>query len=222
MLQFRIKPILKRNSILHGNQLPKISYDSTLRLVTHQKANLRLKYHSKTIDIDSVGNAFTKTLLNQIIPYWLGTSWDFNGYTAKPKQGNIACGYFVSTTLLHAGCKLNRYKMAQKAAMEEALILEPKDSLFIRYTNRSKFIKEFIAKSKNGIYLIGLSFHVGYLYKSGNEVLFIHSNYINRQGVIVENAYTSEALEASDIFVVADLTNNNAFLKKWLNDIEIK
>ena len=164
----------------------------------------------------------TNLLLEGIIPYWYGTAWDFNGYTAKPKQGVIACGYFVSTTMLHAGFNLNRYKMAQKASMEEALCLEPKDSLFIRYTSRDKFVKEFSSNAKDGIYLVGLSFHVGYLYKSANDLFFIHSNYIDHQGVIKEKAMESQALEASDVFVVADITNNKSLLKKWLSGEEIK
>ncbi len=222
MLQFKFKQDVKIESINLKSQIPKVSYDSSKNYVSKVKSNLKRAFEQKTIDIDSVSKAMTNLLLESIIPYWYGTAWDFNGYTAKPKQGVIACGYFVSTTMLHAGFNLNRYKMAQKASMEEALCLEPKDSLFIRYTSRDKFVKEFSSKAKDGIYLVGLSFHVGYLYKSANDLFFIHSNYINHQGVIKEKAIESQALEASDVFVVADITNNEILVKKWLKGDEIK
>ena len=222
MLQFKFKQDVKIESINLKSQIPKVSYDSSKNYVSKVKSNLKRAFEQKTIDIDSVSKTMTNLLLESIIPYWYGTAWDFNGYTAKPKQGVIACGYFVSTTMLHAGFNLNRYKMAQKASMEEALCLEPKDSLFIRYTSRDKFVKEFSSNAKDGIYLVGLSFHVGYLYKSASELFFIHSNYINHQGVIKEKAIESQALEASDVFVVADITNNEILVKKWLNEDEIK
>ncbi len=222
MLQFKFKQDVKIESINLKSQVPKVSYDSSKNYVSKVKSNLKRAFEQKTIDIDSVSRAMTNLLLEGIIPYWYGTAWDFNGYTAKPKQGVIACGYFVSTTMLHAGFNLNRYKMAQKASMEEALCLEPKDSLFIRYTSRDKFVKEFSSNAKDGIYLVGLSFHVGYLYKSANDLFFIHSNYINQQGVIKEKAIESQALEASDVFVVADITNNQLLIKKWLEHLEVK
>ena len=63
----------------------------------------------------------SRNYLNQQIPEhifdaWYGTKWNFHGTTQTPRQGSIACGYFVTTTLEHAGFKLPRVKMAQQAA----------------------------------------------------------------------------------------------------------
>ena len=77
----------------------------------------------KKITLDSVKKSFTELLLNKIIPYWYGTTWSFNGHTSKPNQGEIACGYFVSTTLKDMGLKLNRYCLAQKSPIDEAKFL---------------------------------------------------------------------------------------------------
>lgn len=60
------------------------------------------------------------TLLNRIIPYWQGTTWSFEGHTNTPQQGNIACGYFISTTLKYVGINVNRYKLAQQSPINEA------------------------------------------------------------------------------------------------------
>ena len=53
---------------------------------------------------------FTRAVAETIIPDWIGTKWDFNGISEKPQQGNIACGYFVTTVLRDAGLNLARSK----------------------------------------------------------------------------------------------------------------
>ncbi|WP_346883237.1 hypothetical protein [uncultured Algibacter sp.] len=53
--------------------------------------------------IDSASHYIYSKLINDIVPHWYGTTWDFNGHTNIPNQGDIACGYFVSTTLKHIG-----------------------------------------------------------------------------------------------------------------------
>jgi len=36
-------------------------------------------------------------LVEEIFPAWSGTPWDFNGISQTPGEGEIACGYFVSS-----------------------------------------------------------------------------------------------------------------------------
>jgi hypothetical protein len=88
------------------------NYD-TLRVVLIQTQR---KYNKGDSSIYSARTYLMKTLKQQIFPSWYGTSWDFNGYTEKPLNGKIACGYFVTTTLKHIGFNLNRYKIAQQDA----------------------------------------------------------------------------------------------------------
>ena len=57
-------------------------------------------------------------LLQDIFPAWYGTDWAFHGTSTKPGEGAIACGYFVSTCLLHAGFKVERVKLAQQASQK--------------------------------------------------------------------------------------------------------
>ncbi|WMJ72126.1 hypothetical protein RCC89_02925 [Cytophagaceae bacterium ABcell3] len=63
------------------------------------QVSLKEKYDSGRISEDSVGRVFSDYLVNKLIPYWYGTKWDFEGHTDVPGKGEIACGYFVSTTL---------------------------------------------------------------------------------------------------------------------------
>ncbi len=199
-----------------------ISYDSARNYAAYTRKGLKLARDKKQLTDDSLAKVYTSIMVQQIIPYWYGTAWDFNGYTAKPGEGTVACGYFVSTTLQHSGIKLNRYKMAQKSSMDGALMLEPKDSLMIKYSTRDEFLPVFRAKCRDGLYMVGLSFHVGFLYKTGKEVYFIHSSYLDPVSVVQEKAADSEALGQSKIFVVADITHNKSLLKKWLDNEELK
>ncbi len=107
--------------------------------------------------------------------------------------------------------------MAQKTSMDGALMLEPKDSLYIKRSSRDIFLSEFKKTHKNGLYMVGLSNHVGYLYKQGSTVYFIHSSYVTPVAVVIEDAATSVALGYSKIFVVADITYNEELMQKWLN-----
>jgi hypothetical protein len=200
----------------------KVSYDSARNYCNNLKRSLKTAYDRKLVTDDSISRIFTQLLVSEIIPYWYGTAWDFNGYTAKPGEGTVACGYFVSTTLQHSGIKLNRYKMAQKASMDEAIMLEPRDSLYIRHGDRDDFLIAFRKKCRDGLYMVGLSFHVGYLYKTADEVYFLHSSYLDPVAVVHEKASESVALGQSTVFVVADITHNKKLMMKWLNNEELK
>lgn len=155
---------------------------------------------------------FEHFLLNQIIPHWYGTEWDFNGYTAIPNEGEIACGYFVSTTLEHIGIVLNRYQLAQQAGLNEAKSLAiDKSNYFTVYGWET--LRERMETYSDGIYFVGLDSHVGYIYKEEGILYFIHSNYIEDR-VMIEKAQYSPAFQ-SNIYVVAELSTNELLREKW-------
>ena len=85
------------------------NYESLRKRILVRKKELR------TMNPESRKIAFFHTLVDSIFPYWYGTEWDFNGITESPRKGEIACGYFVSTTLKHMGIRLNRYKNLTKS-----------------------------------------------------------------------------------------------------------
>lgn len=155
---------------------------------------------------------FEKYLLNQIIPHWYGTEWDFNGYTDIPNQGVIACGYFVSTTLEHVGVVINRYHLAQQGGLNEAKSLAIVDSNYFTVYGIDA-LKTKIKSYDDGIYFVGLDNHVGYLYKEKGVLYFIHSNYIEDR-VMIEKAEYAQAFQ-SNVYVVAELSTNEALLSKW-------
>ena len=161
----------------------------------------------------STGKDFENYLLNDIIPHWYGTEWDFNGYTAVPNQGEIACGYFVSTTLLHMGINVNRYKMAQQAGLYEAQTLALSEGNYRSIHGMDSLVVILKRDYSDGIYFVGLDSHVGYLYIKDQTPYFIHSNYIEDK-VMIEKALYASAFE-SGIYVVAEISTNEILLERW-------
>lgn len=205
-LNINFKP--KGNYTLIKNEIIKDrAYFETLFLTNSEKA------------IDSASSYLYSKLINDIVPHWYGTPWDFNGYTNIPNRGEIACGYFVSTTLKHLGFNLNRYKMAQQAGLNEAQVLQEKLNLKI-YSNLSfRDLKTKLNQVYNdGVYFVGLDNHVGYILIKDNELYFLHSSYYDDK-VMIELAKESPCFE-SNIYVFAEITTNKDLVKHWIfNDL---
>lgn len=170
---------------------------------------------NKTENIKNTGKKFSEDFAGKILPEWYGTSWTFTGHTEKPKQGNIACGYFVSTALRDAGFNLNRYRLAQLAPYNEAKTIACGELVKV-YQNfdKEKFIAETL-KFDDGLYFVGLDFHVGFLLKSSNQVHFIHSNYIDGAGVVKETIESSMAIQSKSYYVCS-ISSNSKLMRKWM------
>ena len=176
---------------------------------------------SKMHFIDSANALMVTNLLENIIPFWYGTEWDFNGYTAKPGEGVIACGYFVSTTLRDIGLNLNRYHMAQQAALNAAKSIQGDEALkFLRNVSNHQEVERFCQKHlSNGLYFVGLDSHVGFLYLKDRALYFIHSDYVSDK-VTAELAATSAAF-VSNMYVFCPISGNRSLTKKWLDNERI-
>lgn len=181
---------------------------------TYNAAKLKVRKDKKTA---SSGEDFENYLVNEIIPHWYGTEWDFNGYTSVPNQGVIACGYFVSTTLLHMGINVNRYKMAQQAGLYEAQTLALSEDNY-RTIYGSDSLKVILKSDySDGIYFVGLDNHVGYLYIKDQIPYFIHSNYIQDK-VMIQKAFYAPAFE-SGIYVIAEISTNEKLMERWRSGV---
>jgi len=178
----------------------------------------------KEVSIDSVALIFKQSLVNRIIPFWAGTPWTFEGHTSVPNKGEIACGYFVSTTLKHMGVNLNRYKLAQQSPINEAKSLAL-DSNVIKVNESS--MKETTLKIKekirDGIHFIGLGeSHVGFILKEKGELYLIHSNFAGNNGVEVELFEYSDVVTPYTWYYIVELSSNETFLKNWIKGKQIK
>jgi hypothetical protein len=201
---------------------PDRTYPAGRAHVAQQREALKSAHAAGRISTDSVGKAFTNCLLQEIIPHWYGTPWSFGGYTEKPGQDYIACGYFVSTTLLHGGLNLNRYRLAQQGPADEALMLSLGDT--VRVTRRGdaeKALALWRERLRDGLYFIGLGEnHVGYLLKQGAGLFLIHSNYAGPVEVQLQRAEESVLIGFRE-FYLADITFNRQLMEYWLNDRKV-
>lgn len=168
--------------------------------------------------IKEAGRVIHDLVAKKMLSAWYKTEWDFSGYTATPKEGKIACGYFVSTTLRDIGFNLDRYKLAQKSPLGEGRSLFlGEDPILIH----SDSLLTFVSCLSDGLYFLGLSNHVGFLSIEQGELFFIHSNYIGAVGVMKERLECSEAVKYSSGYILVPLSTNKALVRSWLDNTRL-
>ena len=209
-------PIGKIQSVSHNANFVSVdsSYASSKNFVATTKSRIRLDRISE----DSLSHLFTNLLTERIIPHWLGTPWSFEGHTSVPGSGEIACGYFVSTTLKDVGFNLDRYKFAQQLPIHEAKTLAlGKPLLEINDNSTDKRIIILKNTLKEGIYFIGFDqSHVGFIQKKNDKLFLIHSNYIGAEGVVIERIEDSLVFSYYTRIYIADISRNAALMKMWV------
>lgn len=194
-----------------------VGYEASYTASKKSVAATKSRIHLDRISEDSLSHLFTNLLTEKIIPHWLGTLWSFEGHTLVPGSGEIACGYFVSTTLKDVGFNLDRYKFAQQLPIHEAKTLALGNPLLeINSTSTDERIATLRDTLKEGIYFLGFDQnHVGYIQKKNNDLFVIHSNYIGAEGVVIEKIEDSQVFSYYDRIYIADISRNRALLSKW-------
>ncbi len=184
--------------------------------VNQDRIALRKGVNQGIISLDSVGTYFADMMRDKIIPYWYGTPWDFNGYTDEPRRGQVACGYFISTPLKHAGVRVNRYKLAQQAA-SNIIKSTGKGAKVKTFTSIPEFTDYLNTLPPEGLWVLGLSNHVTFVSREKGKNFIIQSGYYYPVSVTKKQLRFTEELKVSDIFVLGELSRNKGFLKAWLN-----
>ena len=223
-VQSQTPPIKRTNAPVNR---PAESYDSKVKAVAAERLNLAGEYKraasgaARKEVLERARIVFARSIDEDIFPHWYGTDWDFYGTTETPGEGKIACGYFVSTVLRDAGVRVNRVTMAQQASENiiKSLTTEPFIRRF-RNVSLEKFVEE-IERLGAGLYVVGLDFHVGFLYHDGAEVFFVHSSYVEPSETIKEKAAASPVLEATKYRVVGKISDDDALILKWLDQIAV-
>lgn len=196
-------------NLFHKNNIVLENYPKTLDTIQ----TIRKKIKNKSAD--EKGKEFTNLMINKIFPYWYGTPWNFNGTTQKPNEGKIACGYFVTTTIEDMGFPINRIKLAQCASEEMIKELVSKENI-TRFSGISmKDFEKKIIKKGNGLYIIGLDNHTGFVLISEEENYFIHSNGYFPQEVMKEKLSDSKIIAKSKYRVVGKISADKKFLTNW-------
>ena len=127
----------------------------------------------------------------------------------------------MTTVLRDTGVKVQRVSLAQQAS--ENIIKNLTTAPFIKRFHNAK-IENFVVDIKNqgeGLYVVGLDVHVGFILHDGDEVWFIHSSYGEPSEVVKEKALESVILSSSKYRVLGKISADNQFVLKWLNQTSI-
>lgn len=157
-----------------------------------------------------------RALVDEVLPRWDGTAWAFHGTSTTPGEGAIACGYFVSTTLREAGLGVERVRLAQQASERIVKTLSPKEQI---QRSSDVPVAEFVAavaRRGDGLYVVGLDDHVGYLVVQGGVVFFHHASYVGARQVVRELAVEAKPLVKSRYRVVGKLFVDDRVVEAWL------
>jgi len=211
---------IKELGELQGFYDSDLSYDSIKSSIKKIKRTLE----TGKISTDSLGKIFTQSLVYRIFPFWEDTDWSFEGHSSVPKVGEIACGYFVSTTLQDVGLNLNRYRLAQQNPRNEAKSLALGSEIIeIAEGSKEKNIEKINERLPEGIHFIGLGEnHVGFILKKQDQLYFIHSNYMGSRGVELETIEDSQVFNMHQKYYLVELSTNEKLLTKWITGEEIK
>jgi hypothetical protein len=165
-------------------------------------------------------NYIIETINDSIFTCWYGTPWDFNGTTQIPGKGKIACGYFVTTVLRDVGFSIPRVKWAQITS--EVMILKMTTNVK-RFRNKPMSeLNDYLNQQGDGLYVVGLDCHVGFISKSGKNIRFVHSNYYRPAiGVMSEPLEGKNPLNDSKYRVVGKILDDE-MVKNWITGEKYK
>ena len=162
---------------------------------------------------------FFKAMVTDIFPAWEGTTWDFNGITQIPGEGRIACGYFVTTTLAHAGVRLPRVRLAQQPSSRIIKTLVSEDAKGDISVSAGRPVAEIIEQIKAagpGLYVVGLDTHTGFVCHDGETLLFIHSSYYRPPFCVVAEPIVGKNPLADSNYRMIGKILDDGMMRKWL------
>ena len=199
------------------------SYTEVVNEILLKRAEFKTLYENsdlaqKSILIIKARKYLNNKISKEIFPFWYGTRWDFNGTTRTPGKGNIACGYFVTNTLTDLGFNIPRIKWAQSAS--EVFIKKLAGTNVKRFSNQPLLeIKKHLFTAGDGIYLVGLDIHVGFIVVEDHAISFVHSSYYQPEiGVMSESIDSKNPLSDSSYRVVGKLMSDEMIVNWILNN----
>lgn len=159
-----------------------------------------------------------------IWPAWTGMSWGLGPRSTplRPHQPDtvIACGYFVSSVLENAGLRLGtRFSFAQAPALQAQRSLAPDEADLHRFFSvPGDALAREIAALGDGVYIIGLNNHIGFVDVHDGAVDVVHASYTGEQRVTREPLATAEVIANSRAagYFVTPLFHDDELVDRWL------
>jgi hypothetical protein len=164
-------------------------------------------------------------ITDQILPAWMGMPWGLgpNSTAIRPHQPGkvVGCSYFVTGVLMNAGLRLSsraRFAQAPSVLMQQALTPDPKRLHRFPGMPTARLANRLLALG-NGVYIVGLNIHTGFLVIRDGRVRVVHASYTPPTQVV------DEALDASLVialskrrgYVVTPLFKDDRLVDFWLS-----
>ena len=161
-------------------------------------------------------------MMPEMMRCWLGTPYDFNGTAEKPGAGQVACGYFVSTVLRDTGFHVNRFKLAQQPSENILRTFLPREACVLKVGVEYPVYADWAESLDDGVYLIGLDTHVGFIVIQRGEIRFIHASGGMEHSVVEETRSKAGALRRSRWRMIGSLTRSPQAVRIWLRGEKVK
>ena len=196
------------------------SYDDVRGDIERQRRALAARHERGEHVIAEARTVVEKAVTEQLIVRWLGTPWAYHGVATSPGDEPIACGYFVAQILQDAGVRLqSRRQFGMAAALDIQRSLTPETRHMQRiFSVPATELRERIAQRGDGLYLIGLDIHVGFVLVKGDDVRLLHASYTGDAVVTDEPLVGAEAIERSRSkgYFVSKLFADDRAIVSWL------
>jgi hypothetical protein len=169
-----------------------------------------------------------RAIVDDLAPLWLGMPWGLgrDSTASRPYQPGkvVGCSYFVTAIAAGAGLVLDdRYRFAQAPALAIQRALARGRGAVHRYLSiPGERLAREIAALGDGLYLIGLDVHVGFVVVDRGAVRLLHASYTGARQVSDEPLATAVAIArsrdagyfVSPLFVRS--ADNDALVERWL------
>lgn len=168
-------------------------------------------------------------IVREIFPAWYGMQWGLGPSSTADRPHapgmTVACGYFVSSVLENAGLRLGtRFTYAQAPALHVQKTLAPAAGDLHRYFSISgEALADKIAGLGEGLYIIGLANHIGFVVVDAAGVRLVHASYTGDQVVISEPLATARAIADSRPkgYFVTPVMHDDRLADLWLRGARV-
>jgi len=157
-----------------------------------------------------------RTLTEELFPAWYGTTWAFEGVSETPGEGEIACGYFVTTLLRDAGFKVQRVKLAQQPSQRIIKTVATPDDIKLTYEKPIAEIESQLTTTGAGLYIVGLDQHTGFVFNDGAANFFIHSSYYRPPFSVTREPVTGHNPLYHSKYRMIGKILGDAMMRKWI------
>ena len=206
-------------------------YDAFLDQVNARRAELAARYaaargsRARSGIRDEARRFVVETLVSRIFPAWMGmpSGGGPQATASRPHEPGmyISCSYFLTAALQNAGLVLEsraRFAQAPAAWIERALL--PPGGQIHRYGNLSpeELEHKLVDDMGEGLYVVGLNIHVGFIVVRDGHARFVHSSYTPPGTVVSEPVASSMAIALSQSkgYWVSPLFKDDRIVEMWL------